>query len=104
MPEENGKFENKMAEWKGYVARALEDVTSDIHELAEETKKLWNSDESIKETCKKELTANVDKIWNSIEKLQDELKTLLFKASAFGAICGIVVTIIGFVLKALLFP
>lgn len=79
----NEDFKMKIAEWRGYVLRALEDIDK---ELVEQSNTL--------STFKEEVNGRFDKVDAKIEQVDDKVNDLFIKVAALGGTAGVITGLI----------
>lgn len=117
----NGDFKMKVAEWRGYVLRALEDTEKALGEVEEAQKDLEKEIINCRECRRKEVEESIEKIKDEIivtikdyqvnvdkdiKTMRNKLNRIYIKVVAVGVSVGIMASIIfglfqKFILKAL---
>lgn len=78
----NDKFKSKVAEWRGYVVRALEDIDREIKELKQAISDLDDKQD-----------VNISRIYNKINNLGTSVTNLKVKIGGMSATIAIILSL-----------
>jgi hypothetical protein len=83
MDEENINKQVKEAEWKGYMVKAVEDLSNELDESKDTLK-----------SCSRDILDKIDRVNEKIDKVNMRITNLEIKVASIGAISAIVASIV----------